>query len=186
MYTSIFLPVVVLCVRREWRGTEAHWCCRWQRHRGRRSAEYRWEIWRREGQSLHLCRIQTQSCRGSGSGPGSPRPAPAQPVTSTARPPSAASGEQRQKTNTHSERGNEIKQSIKVFFLKYLCKCYILSVVCLCCTWICEQAVSQGWWASTLLMLSRSRRRRGAASKPCNHLGSPPTLRKCVECRYTR
>lgn len=90
------------------------------------------------------------------------------------------------KTNTHLERGNEIKQIKVFFFFKYLCKCYILSVVCLCCTWICEQAVSQGWWASTLLMLSRSRRRRGATSKPCNHLGSPPTLRKCAECRYTR
>ena len=95
-YKSDFLPVFVLCVRREWRATEARWCCRWQHRRGRRSAGYRWEIWR-EGQSLSLCRIQTQSCRGSGSGPGSPRPAPAQPATSTARPTSAASGaEQRQ------------------------------------------------------------------------------------------
>lgn len=109
------LPVVVLCVRRERRATEAHWHCRWQHRRDRRSVEYHLEIWKK-GQNLSLCRIQTQSCRGSGSGPGSPRPAPVQPATSTARLPSAASG-------GSADKSSEPKRTNELGIILWLCTC---------------------------------------------------------------
>lgn len=142
-----------------------------------------------------MCRIQTQSCRGSGSGPGSPRPAPAQPATSTAHPTSAASGGNMDKKRTMSNvtalfTSVDLQSSNKLIKGYHLILCLGTFCyewfICDCCTWMCEQAVSQGWWASTLLMWSRRRRRGGVASKPCNHRGSPPTLRNWSECRYTR
>lgn len=51
---------------------------------------------------------------------------------------------------------------------------------------MCERAVSQGWWARTLLIWSRCRSRAGAASRPWSHSGSPPTRRNWAECRDTR
>lgn len=63
------LPVDAFCVRRERRASEARWCCRWQRRRGRRLAGSRWEIWR-AGRCPSSYHTQTQNCRGSGSGPG--------------------------------------------------------------------------------------------------------------------
>lgn len=53
-------------------------------------------------------------------------------------------------------------------------------------TSMCSLVISQGLWANTLLSSPKFCSFWGAFSKPLSHLGSPPTWRKSLTCRFTR